>query len=97
MSLSDGGTGALATQTQAGITFTVSWPGTLPKPALDGDTATYSEVLPGVDLKVTATTTGVRQQVVVKDRTAAPTPRWPRWTSRSRSPAARWRPPPTAR
>ncbi|GAB3898759.1 hypothetical protein GCM10029964_083740 [Kibdelosporangium lantanae] len=31
------------------------WPTPLPQPVLAGDTATYPEVLPGVDLKMTAT------------------------------------------
>jgi len=74
VALSGGGTAPLASQTHADATFVVSWPGTLPKPRLDGDTATYSEVLPGVDLKVTATPTGIRQQLVVKNKAAAANP-----------------------
>lgn len=48
----------------------VSWTGPLPEPVLDGPTATYPEVLPGVDLVVKAQTTGYEQFYVAKDRAA---------------------------
>ena len=48
----------------------VSWKGELPEPVLDGATATYPEVLPGVDLVVKALTTGYEQFFVAKDRAA---------------------------
>ncbi|MDV6014404.1 LamG-like jellyroll fold domain-containing protein [Haloechinothrix sp. LS1_15] len=50
------------------------WGGPLPQPELDGDTATYPEVLPGVDLEVTVTDTGFSQVLVVQDREAANQP-----------------------
>ncbi len=50
------------------------WPAPLPKPVLTGDTATYPEVLPGVDLRMTATAEGFGKVLVVKDRTAAANP-----------------------
>lgn len=54
------------------ITFT--WPGGLPAPVLRGDSATYPEVLPGVDLVVKATATGFSELLVVKNARAASDP-----------------------
>ncbi|WP_214633741.1 LamG-like jellyroll fold domain-containing protein [Nonomuraea sp. NEAU-A123] len=51
------------------------WPGSLPKPVLNRDSATYPEVLPGVDLRVSATAQGFSQALVVKDKTAAANPK----------------------
>lgn len=48
--------------------------GKLTEPILEGDTATYAEVFPGVDLKLTATAEGYRQVYVVKTRAAAANP-----------------------
>jgi RHS repeat-associated protein len=48
----------------------MGWSGALPAPVLSGDTATYPDVLPGIDLKVQVTRTGFEQFVVVKDRAA---------------------------
>ena len=53
-----------------GQSFTLSWPGKLPKPTLDGDKATYAEVLPGVDLVLKAESTGFSQHLVVNSPTA---------------------------
>jgi uncharacterized membrane protein len=49
----------------------LTWPGTLPKPELAGSTATYREVLPGVDLRMTATADGFGKVFVVRDRASA--------------------------
>jgi hypothetical protein len=54
--------------------LTLTWPGSLPVPILTGDTATYPEVFPGVDLRLTATETGYRKALVVKTRAAAANP-----------------------
>jgi RHS repeat-associated protein len=48
----------------------IAWNGTLPEPTLDGRTATYPEVLPGVDLQIVAHATGYEQYFVAKDRPA---------------------------
>ncbi|WP_432838080.1 LamG-like jellyroll fold domain-containing protein [Dactylosporangium sp. CA-092794] len=48
----------------------VGWRGRLPEPVLAGPTATYAEVLPGVDLVVTVHRTGYEQSFVAKDRAA---------------------------
>ena len=54
-----------------GQSLTLSWPGTLPKPTLDGGEATYAEVQPGMDLVLSAQSTGFSQHLVVKTPTAA--------------------------
>lgn len=41
----------------------------LPKPTLDGPTATYGDVLPGVDIRVEARSSGFEQLWVIKDQT----------------------------
>jgi hypothetical protein len=73
--LSGGGDGPLLTFGAAGKAFSLTWPaGALPAPRLDGATATYPEVLPGVDLSVEAGVDSYRQLLIVKDRTAARNP-----------------------
>jgi hypothetical protein len=75
LAFSGGGDGTrLVTMTRDGRTLTLGWPGTLPAPALDGPNATYPEVFPGVDLRMTATTEGFRQVLVVKTPEAAGNP-----------------------
>ncbi|MHB1596373.1 MAG: hypothetical protein ACYCO9_19275 [Streptosporangiaceae bacterium] len=75
LSLSDGGTGPLYTLTSGGRSLSVSWPlGALPVPSLSGSTATYTGVLPGVNLLVTATPTGVRELLQVMSAQAAANP-----------------------
>ncbi|NLT55752.1 MAG: LamG domain-containing protein [Actinomycetales bacterium] len=49
----------------------LGWPGRLPSPVLDGDAAVYREVLPGADLRLTATADGFREVLVVKTPAAA--------------------------
>lgn len=75
MTFSAGGSGALATLGAEKRTLSFGWPGvTLPAPVLDGDRATYPEVLPGVDLVLTADTDTFSEVLVVKNRTAAANP-----------------------
>ncbi|MER8044202.1 LamG domain-containing protein [Streptomyces sp. NPDC094032] len=72
---SGGGDGAaLATVARGQKSLTMAWPGRLPKPTLDGDTAVYTDVLPGVDLRMTASTDGFRDVLVVKTPRAAANP-----------------------
>ncbi|GAA3948021.1 hypothetical protein Aau02nite_50160 [Amorphoplanes auranticolor] len=68
---SNGGDGPLLTVVRDGRSMAMSWPGTLRPPKLDGDTATYSEVLPGVDLQLTAHVDSFSEVLLVKTRTAA--------------------------
>ncbi|MEV6413985.1 LamG domain-containing protein [Kribbella sp. NPDC051718] len=57
-----------------GKRLALTWPGSLPKPTVNGDTATYAEVLPGTDLVLKATATGYTQHLVVKTAVAAKNP-----------------------
>ncbi|MFD5563543.1 LamG-like jellyroll fold domain-containing protein [Kitasatospora griseola] len=77
LSLSGGGDGPLATLTTAdGEKLAVTAPFTLPAPSLDGATATYANVLPDVDLVVSALSNGGwRDVIVVKTAAAAANPR----------------------
>lgn len=70
-----GGSGPLATISDHGRSASLAWTGTLPAPVLDGSAATYREVLPGVDLRLTADVDGFTQVLVVKTREAAKDPR----------------------
>ncbi|MFC8344921.1 LamG domain-containing protein [Streptomyces sp. NPDC057280] len=67
-----GGDGSdLVSVTRDGRTLALGWPGELPEPTLDGDSALYSEVLPGVDLKLTASVEGFHEVLIVKSAEAA--------------------------
>jgi hypothetical protein len=54
-----------------GRSLALMWPGSLPVPVLDGDSAVYADVLPDVDLRMTATVEGFHEVLVVKTRAAA--------------------------
>ncbi|WP_144082682.1 MULTISPECIES: FG-GAP-like repeat-containing protein [unclassified Micromonospora] len=74
--LSPGGTGPLAELTSGDRALSLTAPLALPAPTLSGPTATYTEVLPGVDLTVRVTPEGGFSHVfVVKNRRAAANPR----------------------
>ncbi|MFC4018901.1 LamG-like jellyroll fold domain-containing protein [Micromonospora sp. GCM10011542] len=75
LSFSGGGDAPFASVERAGRRLSLSWPERLPAPTLAGDTATYPDVLAGVDLVVRASTTGFSHVLVVKDRQAAKNPR----------------------
>ncbi|MFE0704952.1 LamG domain-containing protein [Streptomyces sp. NPDC058872] len=73
---SGGGSGdGLVKISKEGRSLRFGWPGKLPAPALDGPSALYRNVLPGVDLKMTATVEGFRQILVVKTPEAARNPK----------------------
>ncbi|MEU8702427.1 LamG domain-containing protein [Streptomyces sp. NPDC048680] len=75
LSFSPGGDGAeLVTIGQDGRSVSLGWPGNLPAPQLDGSRATYSDVLPGVNLILTATVEGFRQVLEVETPEAAANP-----------------------
>ncbi|MEV4351055.1 LamG domain-containing protein [Actinoplanes sp. NPDC049596] len=73
--LSGGGDGPLLTAERAGRSLSLSWPGDLPEPTVEGDHATYGEVLPDVDLVVTVTPESFSHVLVVKTAEAAADPR----------------------
>ncbi|MFE0461867.1 ricin-type beta-trefoil lectin domain protein [Kitasatospora sp. NPDC058965] len=77
VTLSGGGTAPLAAfKDKAGHQFAMTLPFALPRPTVSGDTATYAEVLPGVDLQATVTDQGAFHEVlVVKNAGAAADPR----------------------
>ena len=77
VTFSGGGNGPLVTVTDptTGKTVSVTWPYTLPKPTVSGDTAVYGSVFPGVDLHLQATSTGYSEVLVVRNAVAAADPR----------------------
>ncbi|MFC0037038.1 LamG-like jellyroll fold domain-containing protein [Actinomadura rayongensis] len=80
MRFSGGGTGAVAKVERAGQNFSLAWPGRLPEPTIQGATATYADVLPGVDLVVNADIDGFSHVFKIKTREAAADPRVRRLT-----------------
>ncbi|MEU9107400.1 LamG-like jellyroll fold domain-containing protein [Streptomyces xanthophaeus] len=73
---SGGGNSSLVTIEHGGRSMSLGWQdGKLPEPVLDGDSAVYQEVLPGVDLRMTATLKGFREVLVVKTPEAAKNPK----------------------
>ena len=75
LSLSGGGDKVLATLRSGGHSMSLSWPATLPAPTVSGASATYPDVFPGVDLVVTADTSGgFDETLVVKDPAAGADP-----------------------
>ncbi|MFF4831685.1 LamG domain-containing protein [Streptomyces sp. NPDC001315] len=75
IAFSGGGDQPLVRLEQAGRELSLSWPGKLPAPVLDGATATYPSVLPDVDLQVRADIDGISQVLVVKSAQAAANPK----------------------
>jgi hypothetical protein len=72
VTLSGGGTGPLARQYSGSKQLAWSWlAGPLPRPTLSRNVATYADVLPAVDLKVTVDEFGFSEVLVVKTREAA--------------------------
>lgn len=75
LSFSGGGSGTgLVTIGQDGQSVSMGWPGQLPEPRLDGERAVYDNVLPDVNLILTATVEGFRQVLEVKTPEAAALP-----------------------
>ncbi|MFF5075087.1 hypothetical protein ACFY2R_28840 [Micromonospora olivasterospora] len=75
IAFSGGGAGPLVTVTHAGKTMTMSWPGgSLPAPVVDGDSATFPNVMTDVDLVVRATRVGFAHVLVIKSAAAAADP-----------------------
>jgi hypothetical protein len=70
LAFSGGGNAAMVRYGVGASRVKFSWPKALPKPLLSGNTATYSEVLPGIDLVLKADNAGYTQHIVVKTRRA---------------------------
>lgn len=70
----NGGGNEFASLTDGGNVLRFTWPGKLPTPTVSGDTATYPDVLPDIDLQVTADATGYSSILIVKTPTAATNP-----------------------
>ncbi|MDR6623482.1 LamG-like jellyroll fold domain-containing protein [Sinomonas atrocyanea] len=77
IALSDGGSGPMAyLGDRHGAAVRQNWPfGDLPAPVVDGDSATYKDVLPGVDLVQRARPSGIAQVLKVNTREALADPR----------------------
>lgn len=71
LEFSGGGDAPMVRMAKTGRELELSWPGPLPSPQLQGDTATYEDVLPGVDLRLGAQQDGFTQLLVVKSAEAA--------------------------
>lgn len=71
---SGGGDTALIEATDNDRSMGLDWTTELPAPTLDGDTATYPEVMPDVDLLVTALPDGFTHTLIVKTAEAAANP-----------------------
>ncbi|MEU4214071.1 LamG domain-containing protein [Actinoplanes sp. NPDC026623] len=71
---SAGGTGPAVSFQAGGAEMTLGWKGKLPSPTVNGATAVYADVLPDVDLALTATVGGFKHVLVVKNATAAKNP-----------------------
>lgn len=73
---SGGGAGPVVTLVDGAGSMAMTWPyGELPAPVLSEDSATYAEVLDGVDLVVRATRAGFTHVLVVKTPGAAADPK----------------------
>ncbi|MEU2429880.1 LamG-like jellyroll fold domain-containing protein [Streptomyces sp. NPDC007861] len=74
LAFSGGGDEPLVRMERSGRSLELSWPDPVPAPQLDGDTATYVNLLPDVDLRLTAQPEGFTQLLVVKSAAAAKSP-----------------------
>ncbi|WP_377271638.1 hypothetical protein [Peterkaempfera sp. SMS 1(5)a] len=74
VSFSGGGTDVMATLRDGADALGFTWPTTLPTPTVSGDTATYADVFPQVDLQLTADASGYSSILVVKTAEAANNP-----------------------
>ncbi|MGA5028301.1 LamG-like jellyroll fold domain-containing protein [Streptomyces griseoincarnatus] len=75
LTFSGGGSGSsLVKLEDDGHELRFGWPAALPEPRLEGSIATYADVLPDVDLQLTALSTGYTSVLVVKTAQAAENP-----------------------
>jgi len=71
LALSDGGKGPLVTMHSGTHSMALSLPVALPAPVLSGDTATYPNVVPGIDLAITVDDQGGFRTVYIVHNAAA--------------------------
>lgn len=71
ITFSGGGSGPAVSLRYQNAGLQLTWPQPLPTPTIDGSTATYSEVYPGVDLQLAAVGTSFTQHLIIKNATAA--------------------------
>lgn len=75
LAFSGGGSGPLVRIGSGTSSVALTWPsGALPAPVLSGEMATYANVLPNVDLRLTADADGYSEVLVVKTAAAAANP-----------------------
>ncbi|MFF0270720.1 LamG-like jellyroll fold domain-containing protein [Kribbella sp. NPDC004536] len=74
VTFSGGGSNPLIVMKSDGHQLTLTWPGVLPAPAVSGDSVTYGDVYPDVDLKITASADSYSEVLIVKTPTAARLP-----------------------
>ncbi|NEC05314.1 LamG domain-containing protein [Streptomyces sp. SID7909] len=75
LTFSGGGSGdGLVRLEDKGHQLKLGWPSALPEPQLAGNTATYADVLPDVDLRLTSLSSGYTSVLVVKTAEAAKNP-----------------------
>jgi hypothetical protein len=74
ISFSAGGDSTMASIADKGTSLSVQWPGELPVPEITRASARYPEVLPGIDLQLTASVEGFSHVLIVKTPQAAADP-----------------------
>jgi len=75
VTFSGGGSGPLVRVAgPGGRSVSMYWPRPLPRPVISGSVAKYLDVLPGVDLRMKATSTGYQETLIVRDAAAAASP-----------------------
>jgi hypothetical protein len=74
LTFSGGGSTPLVTVADGTKKVSLSWPAELPTPTINGSSAIYPSVLPGIDLQVTADSTSFSEVLIVRDAVAARNP-----------------------
>lgn len=74
IAFSQGGDGPMVAMDRDGKNLALTWPGTLPEPVVEGNTALYKSVLPDVDLQLIADVNGFAQHLIVNTPEAAANP-----------------------
>lgn len=72
--ISGGGAGPLVTFPAGGGRLAYTWGSALPPAEIDGDSAVYAEVAPGIDLRVRALADGFTYSLIVKNADAVDAP-----------------------